>query len=339
MEEPVEKVANKYEEPMLCLTDQGDKFAIRCHQDTKKKYWYSAREIICNIHRDVMCPDDAEILFTSIFLELPHDRTFLTPRGYQFLGPYERPIPCITIQGLSVVYHYLDKQNLIIAARKAEFNKVIADCLAGNESKHVKMIDDGQVRIHEQELAQALLRGDGLNGRIPKGSIALFNPLLYLDKKDGNGQAISTLKQLIENQLNELKACKHESAQENTKLKDEVRRNIKSLKEMEENNEKLKAELMEFRVEEDRKRQKGEAFTLRHLVNKMNYDLTDPQFLDLSKRISHIMKEKHPDRQTFKKGKITFYYPCDQKMLEHVVTGEVIKMLADPAVLAEQMAD
>ena len=320
---------NKYAENLLFLTGNADNFAIRCHKDDNGKYFYSVREFINNVHVNIMSPEDAEILYVRILISLPADRPYLLPKEVQFLGPYEKPIPCIPMAGLSIVYHYLDKKNKIIAKQKAEFNVTLADCIAGNESKHVRLFDDGQVRKQEQEYAQAMMNGECLDGRPPKGSIAVFDPTMYYSEENIKSMNPIPLKQAMEAKMAELKSMKdaHEDVVE--KLKKELREMIKLLKEKEKQVEEKSQELREVKVDDRRKKQKGEAFTLRTVVGNLNIDITNTQFNVLSQRIAKIMREQYTDRATFSKQRITYYYPDEKNLLELLVAKEMVKVLAE----------
>jgi hypothetical protein len=325
-----------YAELMLFLTDNGDAFAIRCHQDKKGVYWYCASEFIANVFKHAISQEDAESVYVNILCNQPHDRSLLMPIDIQFLGPFERPKSCVRIQGISIIYHYLDKIGKIILKQKAKFDKTLLDCLNGNESKYVRMFDDGQLVKMYKEYEAGLLVGEFLNRRPTTLNCSMaFDYAKYYSDETAYLMTAPVLKRVFKNKMDELKTMKDSQDAEVEKVKLELRKVVQLLKEKEaqtetvmSTNEALQKKLCELQLEvqqeERRKKQKGEAFSLRELVEGMKISITNGQFNLLSQRISAVMREKYPDRHTFSKQKIIHYYPDDKSLLEVLVTREMV---------------
>jgi hypothetical protein len=331
-----------YAELMLFLTDDGDSFAVRCHKDKNGVYWYCVSEFITNVFAHAISQEDSESIYVSIMCNQPHDRSFLIPIAIQFLGPFERPKSCVRIQGISIVYHYLDKIGKLLLKQKPKFDKTLLDCLNGNESKYVRMFDDGQLVQMYKEYEEGLLNGEFLDRRVTTLNCSMaFDYAKYYSDETAYLMTAPVLKRVFKNKMDELKAMKDAQDSEVDAVKQELRKVAQLLKEREtqaqtmlaENDElhkKLRELQLEVQMEERRKKQKGEAFSLRELVDGMKISITPGQFNLLSQRISAIMKEKYPDRHTFSKQKVIHYYPDDKSLLELLVTREMVDVSLQP---------
>ena len=138
---------SKYAELLLDLTGENYTFAVRTYKDKKGIYFYCVKDFVQVVYKHVISEQDALAEFVQLQCKLTHDIYFLCPSMVQFKGPLEKPTSCLKIQGLSVLYHDLDKRDMIQKSRKSKFEKVIEDCLNGKEAKHVGLHDDGQLPL------------------------------------------------------------------------------------------------------------------------------------------------------------------------------------------------
>jgi hypothetical protein len=243
---------------------------------------------------------------------------------------------------LSIVYHYLEKQDMIQKSRKAMFSKVIEECLNGNEQKHIGMHDDGQLETLYKAYDEGILKGHFLNGVMDlEGSALEFSYSNHFNDETAHLLGPHALKRVFNKKMEMLKAMKGAQEEEVNAAKAELRKITKLMKNqktevdtLKQENEMLVKRIHELelttQMEDRRKKQKGEAFTLRDLVDEMKITVNQAQFNNLSKKISTIMKEKYSDRGSFSKNKIMHYYPDTKRLLELLVTTEMVGVsLAD----------
>ena len=138
---------SKYEELMLDLTGENYLYAVRVYKDKKGTYFYCVKDFVQVVYKHVLSEQDAIAELVHLQCQLTHDIYFLCPSRVQFKGPFEKPTSCLKIQGLSIIYHDLDKRGMIQKSRKSKFEKVIEDCLNGKEAKHIGLHDDGQLPL------------------------------------------------------------------------------------------------------------------------------------------------------------------------------------------------
>lgn len=346
-----EPEVSKYAETMLFLTpDIGGNFAIRCYQESRKN-WYPIREFIANVHKDIISPSQAEELYTSIFLNVPEERGLFTTIQHQFLGPYEKPLSCMKMPGLSIVYHQMELRELVLPSKHLEFAKVMKDCIEGNSKLHLRLHDDGQLKMHELELEQAIAKADPevLKGNPPENSMALFNALDYLAEAEEDRAEVKLLKEAVEKRAQQCKAeakkAQEKADQTIAKLRKQLQAKDIELDVSKQKTEALANELKAWQEEEEQARQeaeeqarheaeeqaqqeeeerkrKGEAFTLRNVVDTLKLDLNSAEFNKLSQTICSTMKAKYPDRPMFQKKKITHFYPAERRLVEVLVSIE-----------------
>ena len=326
---------NKYAETMLFLTpDTSGNFAVRCYQESRKN-WYPIREFIANVHKDIISPSQAEELYISIFLDVPEERGLFTTIQHQFQGPYEKPVSCMKMPGLSIVYHQMELHELVLPSKHPEFAKVIKDCIEGNSKLHLRLHDDGQVKMHELELEQAIAKADPevLKGNPPENSMALFNAVHYLAETEEERAEIKSLKEAIEKREQqcraEAKKAQEKADQTISKLQKQLQARDIELDVTKQHKEALANKLQARQEEEERaqeeeeeRKRKGEAFTLRNVVDTLKLDLNSAEFNKLSQTICSIMKAKYPDRPMFQKKKITHFYPAERRLVEVLVSIE-----------------
>ena len=138
---------SKYAELMLDLTGENYLFGVRAYKDRTGTYFYCVKDFVQVVYKHVLSEQDAIAELVQLQCKLTHDIYFLHPSMVQFKGPLEKPTSCLKIQGLSIIYHDLDKRDMIQKSRKSKFEKVIEDCLNGKEAKHVGLHDDGQLPL------------------------------------------------------------------------------------------------------------------------------------------------------------------------------------------------
>jgi hypothetical protein len=260
----------------------------------------------------------------------------------QFKGPLAKPTDCAKMAALSIVYHYLEKQDMIQKSRQVKFSKVIEECLNGNEQKHISLHDDGQLEALYKTYDEGILNGHFLDGKMDlEGSPLEFTYSAYYNDETAHLLGPHALKRVFNKKMEMLKAMKGAQDEEVDAAKAELRKISKLMKNQKIENDTLQAQNdalvkrvqeleLEMQTHERRKKQKGEAFTLRDLVDEMKITVNQTQFNNLSKQISTIMKEKYPDRGSFSKNKIMHYYPDDKRLLELLVTTEMVGVsLAD----------
>jgi hypothetical protein len=260
----------------------------------------------------------------------------------QFKGPLEKPTDCAKMAALSIVYHYLEKQDMIQKSRKAMFSKVIEECLNGNEQKHIGMHDDGQLETLYKAYDEGILKGHFLNGVMDlEGSALEFSYSNHFNDETAHLLGPHALKRVFNKKMEMLKAMKGAQEEEVNAAKAELRKITKLMKNqktevdtLKQENEMLVKRIQELelatQMEERRKKQKGSAFNLRQLLEEMKVTITPGQYNSLSKAINSTMKEKHADRQTFQKNNVTHFYPDDKRLLELLVTTEMVGVsLAD----------
>jgi hypothetical protein len=333
---------SKYAELMLDLTGENYKYSVRCVRDRKGVYWYCVADFVMVIYKHVLSHNDALAIYIEVMSKLTHDVFFLFPSQIQFKGPLEKPTDCIKMAGLSIVYHFIEKKNHIKEDRRVMFSKVIEDCLNGNEAKHVGLHDDGQIPRLEEAFANGIMDGRFLNGEMDLPESALeFSYANYYTAETAYLLGPQALERVYNKKMAEVKALKDAQEEEVLAVKTEFSKFAKLVKEKEKQidtlthaNELLVKQVQELelgtQLQERYKKQKGEAFNLRQLVDEMKITITPGQFIILTKAVNLIMKEKYADRQTFVKNKITHFYPSDKRLLELLVTTEMVGVsLAD----------
>ena len=164
----------------------------------------------------------------------PHDLKFMTPLSIQFLGPFERPVSCIKIQGLSILYHYLEKKDLINLTQKTEIEKTMMDCLNGNESKYVRMFDDGQVALFNKEYEEGILVCEYLDRKPSNYDCSMcFDYAKHYTEESAWLMRSDDVKRLFGRKMDELKAMKGAQDSEVEEAKAEARKISKLFKEKE----------------------------------------------------------------------------------------------------------
>ena len=333
---------SKYAELLLDLTGENYTYAVRAYKDKKGVFFYCVSDFIQVICKHTLSKQDALSEYVQLQCKLTHDIYFLCPSRIQFKGPLEYPTSCLKIQGLSVLYHDMDKRGMIQKDRQTKFEKVIEDCLNGKEAQHVSLHDDGQLPALYEAYDKGILEGHFLNGKMDlEGSPLEFTHANYYSDETAHLLGPHALQRVFNKKMEMLKAMKGAQEEEVNAAKAELRKISKLMKNQKTEVDTLQAKcdaLMkrneelegEMQMQERRKKQKGEAFTLRDLVDEMKITVNQTQFNNLSKQISTIMKEKYPDRGSFSKNKIMHYYPDDKRLLELLVTTEMVGVsLAD----------
>ena len=333
---------SKYAELMLDLTGENYAYAVRAYKDKKGVFFYCVSDFIQVICKHTLSKQDALSEYVQLQCKLTHDIYFLCPSRIQFKGPLEYPTSCLKIQGLSVLYHDMDKRGMIQKDRQTKFEKVIEDCLNGKEAQHVSLHDDGQLPALYEAYDKGILEGHFLNGKMDlEGSPLEFTHANYYSDETAHLLGPHALQRVFNKKMEMLKAMKGAQEEEVNAAKAELRKITKLMKNqkievdtLQAQNDALVKRVQELelmtQMEERRKKQKGSAFNLRQLVEEMKITITPGQFSNLSKAINLTMKEKHADRQTFQKNNVTHFYPDDKRLLELLVTTEMVGVsLAD----------
>ena len=187
-----------------------------------------------------------------------------------------------------------------------------------------------------QAYDKGILEGRFLDGKVDsEESILRFSYVDHYSDEIAHLLGPVALKRVFNKKLEAVKAMKGAQEAEVNAAKEELRKISKLMKEKDTRVDTLQAEndalvrrvkeleLMN-QMEERRKKQKGEAFNLRQLLEEMKVVVTSGQYTKLSKAINLTMKEKHADRQTFQKNNVTHFYPDDKRLLELLVTTEMV---------------
>lgn len=239
--------------------------------------------------RPLMPPDEGNTYECKAILANLGERAVIDHREVIFRGPYEKQRRCFSVEGIYVIYNYLETIGLVNEKHRKEVESVLDDLIEERRNiKHfIRMHDDGERAEQEAEAGPRRLTEP------PVGSKYNADSTVPTAANMKNEQA---QKELVESLMKTVESL-------TTKLATADAKNS------------------EYEAERETKRAKKESFSVRELLQDLKLNVAKNHMNRFGSDIKKKFEEKYPERAslTLMKHNTTSFRSEDRVILESLV--------------------
>jgi hypothetical protein len=239
--------------------------------------------------------------------KLSHEDAILDNIAVQFAGPYEKPNICIGAEGLLILYHFMGEElKLVNEKHKTEVQDALMDTVSG-QNQHIEMHDDGEI----QEILAEM--GEETWVCPPPESNFCFFPVVK--NENGDEEAFdAVLRRHIQSGL-ELRDKVQQLETKNSELSLQLEACTEPMQ-----------ELKQLRAAKDRKRTRCDGVSVHDLCTELGLNVPENHIAALCKRVINVFKAAHPDKETFFRHKIMYFYPEDKELVTDLLNEEHLQL-------------